>query len=160
MIESNRNPKTKNNELIELLESIGIYIAYGSFSLMIIVILIAIIYHKLILKSDIQVFDPVNLSSILKFFQNFADFWTDLIFASILYFENRFSIIISIFALTFTILPFIISCIIAIYWIVRWRNWKQDIPIRLTNYLNEYDLYICGWTILAGFYAVIKLLSI
>ena len=60
-------------------------------------------------------------------------------------------------AFGFTIIPFIMSCIVAIYWIVEWHKTQENHAIRLINYLNRYEIYLCAWTIFAGFYAAVDL---
>ena len=157
--ELNTGNSTSNSNalLITTLENVGIYISYGSIIIPTMCVLWAYIYHSRILKSGPRGYDPVRLTAITKFFHNGGDFWTDCIFAFILYFEQQFNIIIPICALIFTIVPFIMSCIVAIMWIVRWRKWQDNNPIRLKNYLDKYEIHIVAWTIFAGFYAAIDL---
>ena len=62
-------------------------------------------------------------------------------------------------SLVFIILPYLMSCIVCIYWIISWNHWKYDHPYRLKNYLKSYEILIILLTLFGGFYSSIDLLQ-
>ena len=93
------------------------------------------------------------------YFQSLADFWTDLFFAIILYFENYD--ILCYNALFFTIGPFIMNLVVGIKYILYWKQYTQNNgTIRLQQYLNKYEFVIYLLLIAgAGFYNTIDVLK-
>lgn len=101
-----------------------------------------------------------------KLFHNMADFWTDILFACILYYENTclnlefgrllsFEFPLSYVAMLFTFAPFVLSCVIGLKFIIKWKHHKQDHAIRLRNYFDRYESLVCLLTIVSNFYATI-----
>ena len=153
-IANEENGNEKNSKMLSLFENIGIYLGWGTLASITFAWLFSCMYHKYIIKSPYG-FDRPNLMSVIKAIQNAGDFWTDVLVCIILYLQRYTLLYIASFI--FTIVPFILSCICCVYWIVQWRKWKYDNPIRLTDYLNRYESLLCLLTVLAGFYAAVEL---
>ena len=80
---------------------------------------------------------------------------TDVLFAYVLNLQQYE--FLSALAFIFTAAPFSMSCSVGIYFIIRWRRWQFDNPVRLSDYLKRYEILLCLWTILGGFYASVDL---
>ena len=113
-----------------------------------------------------RVGDIMNFLSIFRFIWQTLDLWTDLSFSFVLYLSiseddnnnNNNIYILFLLSLTFTVLPYILSCIICVYFLIIWNKWKYDHPYRLKNYLSSYELIIIFLTLFGGFYCTIDLL--
>ena len=79
----------------------------------------------------------------------------DFVFAYVLNLQGYE--VLSTLAFIFTIAPFSMSCSVAIYFIIGWRRWQFDNAVRLSDYLKKYEILLCLWTILAGFYVSVDL---
>ena len=99
--------------------------------------------------------DEANYSSIWLFFQTIGDVISDVLFAVILYLQNEIMLFSA--AAACTSLAYIISCIIGIYWMERWRN-RQEMTGRLNKYLSQYDSIFVVLIVICDFYAAIELL--
>ena len=164
---------------IEMLETIARYLLFFVIGFVVIVTFIAYIYHNCILLGS----DTAQYGSILMFAAHLGDFWTDIVFTITLYVESRIIITMDndnsnynynsnsnygagvndpfksleylfYFALGFTIGPYILSCMIAIYHVERWRHQRQEI---VRQWFEHYDRLIYGLTIISGFYCSIQL---
>ena len=67
--------------------------------------------------------DLVSFSNIGRYFASIVDIFTDTLFAITLYFENEMSL--SLLSLTFIVIPYLVSCIICIYYINAWKDSVQ-----------------------------------
>ena len=116
---------------------------------------VAYIYHACIIKDKARGCDAPSYHIIFRFVGSIADFWTDVLFAIVLYFE-RIQVLF-ILGVCFIVLPFISQFLSAFIWINKWKHWKKDHPKRLHLYLEKYEfaLYILG--MIAGFYNTIDL---
>ena len=101
-------------------------------------------------KYKAHTLDDVNYVSILKCFFNSGDFFSDLVFAMLLLFSNHY---LKYFALIFSIVPHILSNIIAIHWMYDVRKYV----IYTSKYVNKYDWLIIFLSATCGFYSGIEL---
>lgn len=115
----------------------------------------SIIHYRKIVNSK-ERFDSPKYFLIFKSFQGVADLWTDLSFSLIIYFENH--LYLSFIALSFVLIPFLMQCIIAIYFVQKWKKIKINNPKRIKNYLTKYETLIYILTIVIGFYSTCDLL--
>ena len=164
--------QTENNDAAEIaiknFDTAGLYFVSCILILSLFLLLIAIIYHYIIAKGS----HLNNLFGLLRFFASVADFWTDLLFTAILYFEsNREDNISNNNKNTYFLLfivstvcvgaAYLCSCIFGVYWISRMRitiSGKKDSSHRLLKYFKQYDMFVYGMITIAGFYATIDLL--
>ena len=95
--------------------------------------------------------DNMNFTSIIKFFFQVGDLFTDIFFNAILYLENRLYLLtyISISLMLFSYIGSIIMCV---YWNIRWREWTLHYPRRLHQYLDKYPAFLIILTIISNFY--------
>ena len=100
-------------------------------------------------------FDIPNYFLMFRFTQNFGDVWTDIFFTIVLYFEKRF--ILFVFSLLSIGVPFILSSIIGILSISKWKLQSNDIGRRLYKYLKKYEAFLLFLTIFVGFYSAVDL---
>ena len=100
--------------------------------------------------------DPANYVSLFLFFQSIGDFISDIFFSVILFLEQEYNLLFwgSSFC---TIVPYLFSCIGALYWMERWRN-KQEQTDRLKNYLSKHESFFAIIVIGSGFYPAVDLL--
>ena len=136
-------------------ERAGIFLFAFCFGFGCLLFIICYIYHMYILSFR---FDVPKFYLIPRYFQNIGDFWTDLFFSMILYLEQYF--LLSILAIIFTIIPFIMQCIIAIKFVLQWKYKRSNInddSQRLLSYLKKYEILIYLSTMFAGFYNSIDL---
>ena len=136
------------------MERIGIYVGWIVIIFTLLLFLLSFIYHKYFASGGYD--KSIKFLPIVRFFQNFADFWTDVLLAYIMYLQNVNSYLY-IFAFIFVIVPFLLSCIIGLYWILKWKRWKEDNPIRLIEYLDRYEIFLCCLTVLGNFYCAVQL---
>ena len=94
--------------------------------------------------------DGVNWLSIEKSFFNFGDFFSDLIFSMFLLFDNYY---LKYYALFFTLMPHLLSNIIAMYWM----HYVRTHIIYTSKYVNSYDWMIVITSVFFGFYTSIEL---
>ena len=154
------------NDIIVNWEFLGGNLVLILFGLSFLMFVFGIFYHKY--KSKTYGCDEPNHFVVFKFTFNIADFWSDLLFCVIMYYEYKAADDIDdeetvwflfLFSLLFVALPFIVECIIAVYWINRWKNWKDNNPIRLWEYLEKYEIFLYFLTVTGGFYNGIDLVK-
>ena len=136
-------------------ERAGILLFAFCFGFGCLIFIICYVYHMYILSFR---FDIPKFYLIPRYFQNIGDFWTDLFFSIILYLEQCF--FLSAFAVIFTIIPFIMQCIICIKFVLEWKYKRSSInddSQRLLCYLKKYEILIYLSTMFAGFYNSIDL---
>ena len=157
-ISGTANPENEQrfDNLIAQCNMLGQYVAWGTLASCVVVVLGNYIYYTRVIKYK---YDKPVFSNICRFLYNAGDFWTDILFVFLLYFENY--LILFYIASLSMILTFFMSCIVAIYVIIKWQNKTQDnAKIRLKSYLANYKPFIFMLTILNGqFYSVIDLLK-
>ena len=100
--------------------------------------------------------DSPKYFKVLTAFQHFIDFWTDCAVCIVWYIE-QVSTIYSTLSSVFIIVPLIASIVSSLYYTFSWRIGRQDTARRLTNYLNKYQSFIYGSSIIIGFYSTIDL---
>lgn len=106
--------------------------------------------------SDLPTTQP-QFISLFPFLQNACDFWTDIMFALalVLCVEERWDLF---WPCVFTIgVPYILSCIVGIYCIHRWRLWSDAKVSRLSNYVEKHDWLLYVGMVFVGFFSVIDL---
>ena len=155
-----------NSEYIKTWESIGIIIIIICIGLgFVFFILSSTLYDIVVIKlisgnmsaRGRRKFNIPKHYRIWIFFQNIADFWTDLMSSILLYLEGfQFLSYLTSF---FTILPFIVQLFVGVKFVVKWKHWKNDCPIRLTSYVKKYEILIYLLSIISGFYNTIDLLQ-
>ena len=96
--------------------------------------------------------DGHNVVATLRFFSNIADFGSDVLLSVvflIIYQEagNDYFWFFTL-SLTFTVVPYLLSCTVGIISIERWRN---DIDGQMLEYLKRYDILLISITIISGF---------
>ena len=102
--------------------------------------------------------DGANYIAILRFFSNVADFGSDVLLTVVFFIIYQelgndyfwFFLLSSIF----TVVPYLTSCIVGIYFIEKWRN---EIDAHMLPYLKKFDVFLIGITIVAGFYSAVEL---
>lgn len=151
-----------NRQIIALWSNVGTYLVFGSFIICLVMILGSYYRFYVAYNKSVDLFDII---AVCRFVQNCSDFWTDIIFAIVLYFDknnysNRYNDNYNLFwfSIAFIIIPYIYSCVSAIYWIYKWNNCKNDFPIRLKTYLDRYQFLILLLTMFAGFYVTVDLM--
>lgn len=112
------------------------------------------VYHEIIM--DVEM-DKPKYFTIVKFIHHIADFWTDLLMCVILYYQAVYLLFMC--CLCFTIFPFLMQCVVSIYWIIKWKQWKQDNPGRLHEYLFNYEIFLYFSTVISGFYNTLDLVT-
>ena len=143
-------------------DNFAFYFVFGLLIFAAFIIISGLIWHKLCHNGS----DNVKFVLILRFFQSVGDFWTDVVFALVLYVENSNNnyndstlVILFICSCVFTLLPYIVSCATGIYWVSHWRASLDSAAAggshRLTSYFNKYEIFVYGLTTLAGFYRAI-----
>ena len=95
--------------------------------------------------------DKTNFSSIIKFFFQVGDLFTDIFFNAILYLENRLYLLTYI-SITLMLFSYIGSIIMCVYWNIRWREWTSHYPRRLYQYFDKYPAFLIVLTIISNFY--------
>ena len=106
-------------------------------------------------KSTDQSSDKMNYFAVIRFIHQLLDAWTDLSFCAILYCQQLFGL--SVFSAFCIILPYTMSILITMYYLVRWSRWKQDHPSRVKHYLKRYQFIILLVSLFGGFYSTIDL---
>lgn len=92
--------------------------------------------------------DRPNYFSIFKMFWNIGDFYTDIIFSMVLFFSDHW---LYYYCIGFTIIPHLLSNIIAIYFLNYWGNKN----VFIQKYTDRYDYFIIV-SLIAGFYCSIE----
>ena len=114
-------------------EQSGYYLIYFCIGCTILLIILAFFYQKMFCSGA----DNADFGAIIRFFSNIADFGSDILLTIVFFIidENLFFIL----SLIFTAIPYLVSCIVGIYWIERWRN---DTDKYLLPYLKNYDILL------------------
>ena len=141
-----------NAKLLSRWNDTGTYVVFGGLCLG----LLICGYALYIQTKTKKVADNMNFIAIFRFISQSLDLWTDLSFCIILYIQQQMQLLYS--SLVFLIIPYLMSCIVSIYWIIVWNNWKHDHPHRLKNYLKSYEIFIILLSVFGGFYATVDLL--
>ena len=97
--------------------------------------------------------DPINKVALIKYILNMTDFMSDICFTYVLLLQNYsklFLVSVSILVITF-----LMSMINAVYWLRRWRNWTEDNPDRLREYVKKHEMIVGALSLLANFYSAI-----
>ena len=92
--------------------------------------------------------DPPNYQSIFAGTYQIGDFYSDLIFCAMLFWEDDPLVTLCV---VFTFLPHIISNVFALYQMYQWRQYT----IYLANYVNKYDFFIIFISAVASFYTYV-----
>lgn len=111
--------KSPSEQLIEQWELISILVVIICSGLGVTLFFLSVIYFRYRIRFKSQ-FDEPQHFIIVKFFQNVADFWTDLFFSVILYLENE--LLLAYCGIFFVILPLLMQCIIGIYFVLKWKT--------------------------------------
>ena len=112
--------------------------------------IVAFIWHR---KEEFLGVDRPRYASIFKCFWNIGDLWSDLIFTIILYFNKETREVLFMVSLIFATVPHIISNLIALY---EMKKWRQN-NARIAKYIDRYDWFIIAISIAGGFYSAIEL---
>ena len=148
-----------NDDLLSLLDFLAQLIVYCGLGIYILLLIFSHWYYYSIAK---KCCDMPNYASLFRWIQSMIDFWTDVIFAIVLYLQDtdlNLNYLLFYASMIFTILPYILSLLIAVYWIVRWNRWKNE-PNRLKTYLNKYEMIILLCSLITGgggFFTTIEL---
>ena len=155
----------ENSQLMQQLNDTGIFVALISAGLALFVVFCSYYYTK---YEKQRVSDSANYWSILRFFQNAGDIWTDVLFNFILYLEFKKAAndndeakifgLLWIISCGSIILPFLMSCVVAVIFTIQWLRWTESNPSRLHKYLERYLLVVYSFTIVSGFYSAISML--
>ena len=132
----------------------AIWIVFGCISCGIVLFGLSFGYQRLVIVTE---FDIPKHFVIFRFFQNVADFWSDLFFAILLCFEMHF--ILFILSCCFVVVPFLMQCCIAVYVTLKWKNYQENNPTRLHMYVKRYEMFIYLGTIIGGFYNTVDILQ-
>ena len=135
-----------NDQLIEEFNQVGERVVFAIMGFGLIVALVGFAFAKKI-KNNAS--DGVNYLSIIRFGVNLADFWSDIVFTFILYLDGYMTLFIC--GSVFIGIPFVMSCIIAIYLTNKWQHWKVDHPSRIIDYVKKYRVLIFGLTLVSNF---------
>ena len=101
--------------------------------------------------------DPKHIY-ILAFIHSAVDFYTDIIFSAILYFEGIFILLFP--SIGFILLAYIGQLCVCTYYIRKWTKGENDSIHRLSKYIASYGAYIVGTAVFgANFYNVIDLMQ-
>ena len=131
-----------NEETFALAFDIVTYIAIGgALSL----VLFAIVFHSVNKRYS----SNVNYISILIFFSNIGDFWTDIILAGLLIYDKS---IFWYFAVATLIVSYFLQCFICVRCVHQWSH----IP-HLHEYFQRFTPLIYAGTVFIGFHATIAL---
>ena len=110
-------------------------------------------------ECTIYIIDGANYVSIFRFFSNIADFGSDVLLTIVFYIiwdelggDEYFWFFILSFA--FTGVPYLVSCVVGLYFIEKWRNETDGF---LLPYLKKYDVFLIIIMIVAGFYSAVEL---
>ena len=97
--------------------------------------------------------DKPDISALIRFGANIADFATDLIFSAVLFEEGE--TVLGILSLIFTLVPYLVSCGVGLYVIEQWRVGNDS---RLLPYLKKHDTVLLILSVVAGFYSAVSIL--
>ena len=64
-----------------------------------------------------------------------------------------------IFSAVFLVVPYTMQCVVCLRTTMKWHRMRKDNPVRIHEYLKDYQLLIYGLTIISGFYGTIALLQ-
>lgn len=128
-------------------------IVYVGIGLTILLFLVSLIHY---FNCARKFADKPNFAMYFVFVQGCVDFWTDVIFSVALFYSKK--TMLFYMSLFFLIIPYCISCISCVIWILKWNNYKRDNPIRLIQYLQKYQAVVILFSLMAGFFATIGLL--
>ena len=151
--EMSSKKENTNDDTVKNFEQYGQYLVLGVVGFGFFVACCAKIYQT---QASKRGSDNANYLSLLIFFQSTADFLSDLFFTFILYLQNEITIFIA--SIMFTAIPYLISIIVGLYWMHRWRI-KQEQADRLVEYFSKYESLFAVLTIISGFYATVELLQ-
>ena len=99
--------------------------------------------------------DKPKFVSLFKFFFNFGDFLSDLIFAMLLYWKQY--VPISYVSIFFAIVPHLVSNCLLIIWMKQQRTYN----IYVSRYVDHYDWLLISLSAVSGFYnAMLSNLSV
>ena len=140
--------KKENSVEITFIWNVASYICLiSSLTLPFIITIIVRIFHN---QEKYVGCDKPNYAAIFAFFWNLGDFYSDIIFAFVLFFKGHD---LWYFAMTFAVIPFIISCIVLMKQI---REWNNSV-FYISYYVNKYDAFLIRVTLITGFYTCVEL---
>ena len=152
----NIDDKSDGNTFLSNMEAFGTISSIVIFTLAVLLAMAAIIIHKKV-DLDTKGTDSPKLQYIFHFAFNMSDFWSDIIFCTILYYNDSNNENIDklfVWSVVFTLFPYLLSLVICCYFVVKWRKKNE---IRFESYLFDYELILFGATSVAGFYNSIAL---
>ena len=118
--------------------------------MVVIIVVAAFIYHKCVNSKGC---DRPDFVAIFRFVNNCANFVINILFTFVLFDQNsKYSSINAVFVFS----PHLLSCMVGLYWIERWRVRKDW---HLLKYLSKYDGLIYISSVIFGFYSTINLLQ-
>ena len=145
---------TRDVRLINKYETISQYILFGILGVGLVTLILLNLY-QLLKNASCDTVAKGDQSGIFLCFQRIADFVSDICFAIILNLEKE--TILFYAAITFTIIPYIVSCGVGLYWMERWRN-RQNRTGRLNQYMKKYDSLFAILVVTCGFYSTVNFL--
>eukprot|EP01083_Nonionella_stella_P020167 55900_1 len=98
--------------------------------------------------------DRPGYVALLKFFSAIGDFYTDVLFTLTLYAANND---LYQWSALFTLGPHFLSIVVGLFFITKWRQTRSK--RFLSEYASRFDKVIVIFSLVAGFYAAIDLLS-
>ena len=150
----NDREDTLNEETVKILEKTAKYLVYVGTATPFSLYAMIYVYHKYIVKA--HGCDSPKIYVLFKLTHGIIDFWTDLIFGLILYYQTN-NLFIASFC--FVIVPFLMQCFISVFFLFKWKHWKESHRIRFERYLNKYEILIYLFTLIFGFYNTIDLVQ-
>ena len=123
-------------------------------------------YHYYIyLRSKKKLIDKPAIECIFKCAHSVSDLWTDIIFTIILYLQGLQGDVnnsLWIFSALFCIVPYIVQCILSVWFIQKWQKRIELQNNRIStlsnlNYPARYEWHLIVITMIFGFFATIAL---
>ena len=161
--ESAHTGKSTQEKLVIQLESITTYTLFGIFMIAAILTVGAFYHYYYLLKPAKKLIDKPNIYCIFKCAHNFADLWTDILFAVILYLQKD-SIINSTyknlwaFAIIFVFVPFFVQCVLSLWYLDKWQQRMNKIIKTDKTYPSSHDSLLIVCSIIFGFYSAMELM--
>ena len=102
--------------------------------------------------------DGADYVSIFRFFSSIADFGSDILLSIVFFIMQDVKgddyFVYFILCLSFTIVPYLASCCVGLYFIETWRNAMDGYMLK---YLKRYDGFLLFITIIGGFFSSVEL---
>ena len=150
-----------SREQIDSLQRLSSYLAIVLIILTILIVSLRICYFRCTMGGKTNRFkgsDAPNYEYVSWYINSVCDFWSDIMFCYLAYLVNE--IVIFYFALIFTLIPLLMSFVLSIYWIHKWRTMTCSVPHRIIHYLRANSVKLITFTIFSSdFYCSVLLLQ-